>query len=86
MTNEQTSKVPYEQFRKAFRSTQRSFERDFTQLTSSAADISRSGTEGDDISAQQNPAVALDAMIARVETFRKRVSKVIGESSLVAVC
>jgi hypothetical protein len=86
MTNERTSQVPYEQFRKAFRSTQRGFERDFTQLTSSAADISRSGAEGDGISAQQSPAVALDAMIARVETFRKRVSTVIDESSLVAAC
>jgi hypothetical protein len=72
------SKVPYEQLRKAFRSTQRNFERDFAQLTSNAADINRSNTEGS-LAAQQSAAIVLDAMISRVGNLRKRVSKVIGE-------
>lgn len=70
------SKVPYEQLRKAFRSTQRNFERDFVQLTSNAADASKSSTEGGDVSAQ---VIALDAMISRVRNLKKRVSKVFGE-------
>lgn len=69
--------MPHEQLRKAFRSTQRNFERDFVQLTSSASDIRGLSAEGEGVSAQQSATIALDVMISRVETLKKRVSRIL---------
>lgn len=66
-------KVPHEQFRKGFRTTQRNFERDFGALASSCVDLGKSFEDHEDEAAVQAAEVSIDAMIARVQALQRKV-------------
>ncbi|KAG8952175.1 GID complex subunit containing RING finger motif [Tulasnella sp. 419] len=62
-------KVPFEQFRKIFKTSQRHIERDFTALQKDAADLAKKNPQGDDALKQ------LDAMINKVQGLKRKLSE-----------
>lgn len=65
-------KVPYEQLRKVFRTSQRIIDRDFAALSSAVTDITTSPE--DEQESRENVGTALDNMIARVEGLKRKVN------------
>jgi macrophage erythroblast attacher len=62
-------RVPYEQYRRAFRSTQRVIDKEFNTLSAAANDLATQPNT-------EKAAASLDAMIARVEALKRRLSDI----------
>ncbi|KAI0318509.1 CTLH/CRA C-terminal to lish motif domain-containing protein [Amylostereum chailletii] len=63
------ARVPYENYRKVFRASQKNIEREFTAVQSSANDLA--GRHGQDV---QEVLSSFDAMIGRVEGLKRKLS------------
>ena len=73
-TEESTrSQVPYENYRKVFRSSQRHIERELGAVQSSASDLARRVVAAGSERNSDDSVKAIDAMIARIENLKRKV-------------
>jgi hypothetical protein len=65
-------KVPYENYRKVFRTSQRSLEKELSFVQSTSGDLAKRAT-GSDTPTQDDMVASLDSMIGRVEGLKRKV-------------
>ncbi|KAF9530241.1 CTLH/CRA C-terminal to lish motif domain-containing protein [Crepidotus variabilis] len=66
------ARVPFENYRKIFRTSQKNLERDLTAVQSSANELSAKGTTGS--LSNEDALNSIDAMIGKVEGLKKKLS------------
>jgi macrophage erythroblast attacher len=81
MTLTLVQQVPYENYRKVFRASQRHIEKEFGAVQSSSSDLAQRFKSGN--LSSEDAGQAIDAMINRVETLQKKVSVQPGPVSVV---
>jgi len=65
------ARVPYENYRKVFRATQKNIERELGAVQTAANDLSKRSKSG--IQTPQDAAKSIDGMIGRVENLKRKV-------------
>jgi macrophage erythroblast attacher len=67
------SQVPFENYRKVFRTTQRQFDKDFSAMQTTTNDlVDRSKNGGVD---EEDAVQSIDTMITRVENLKRKVGQ-----------
>ncbi|KAF7325858.1 hypothetical protein MKEN_00436500 [Mycena kentingensis (nom. inval.)] len=67
-------RVPYENYRKVFRTTQRNVERDMKAVQASATDLARRSSDADSGLTPEAAIHSIDAMIANVENLKRKLA------------
>ena len=70
------SQVPYENYRKVFRTTQRYIEKDFSALQTTANDLAKRSKDSGEVD-KEDSVQNIDAMITRVENLKRKVSETV---------
>jgi len=70
------SQVPYENYRKVFRTTQRYIEKDFSALQTTTSDLAKRSKDGEGVD-KEDAIQNIDAMITRVENLKRKVSETV---------
>jgi len=67
------ARVPFENYRKVFRTTQRQFDKDFSAMQTTANDLVERSKNGGEVG-KEDAAQSIDAMITRVENLKRKLS------------
>ncbi|OBZ67635.1 Macrophage erythroblast attacher [Grifola frondosa] len=68
------ARVPYENYRKVFRTSQKNIEKELSAVQATSSDLAKR-TKGDDGSSADGAMKAIDGMITRVENLKRKLSE-----------